>query len=176
MPKAIRQSLNRSGLDYINLYLLHDAISGKERRIQAYKCLLDARDRGQIRSVGVSNWNMRHLEELEQEGLELPVVNQIELHPFCQQVSSPCFLVALLFADFNFQTEIVAYCRAKGIAIQAYCPLIRGERFQDPIIADITSKLGRTAAQVLLRWSLQHDFVPVPKSSSSTRIGERDTQ
>lgn len=88
-PKAIRQSLNRSGLDYIDLYLLHDAISGKERRLQAYRCLLEARDRGQIRSVGVSNWNVRHLQELEEAGLELPVVNQIELHPFCQQVSVP---------------------------------------------------------------------------------------
>ena len=86
-PKAIRQSLNRSGLDHIDLYLLHDAISGRDRRLQAYRCLLEARDRGQIRSVGVSNWNVQHLQELEEEGLEMPAVNQIELHPFCQQVS-----------------------------------------------------------------------------------------
>lgn len=86
-PKAIRQSLTRSGLDYIDLYLLHDAISGRERRLQAYQCLLDARERGQIKTVGVSNWGVKHLEELEERELELPAVNQIELHPWCQQVS-----------------------------------------------------------------------------------------
>lgn len=85
-PKAIRQSLNRSGLEYIDQYLLHDAISGKERRLQAYKCLLEAKSLGQIGSVGVSNWSVKHLQELEEAGLEMPAVNQIELHPFCQQV------------------------------------------------------------------------------------------
>jgi diketogulonate reductase-like aldo/keto reductase len=83
-PKAIRQSLHRSGLEYIDLYLLHDAISGRERRLQAYRCLLDARDRGHIRNVGVSNWGVKHLTELQVEGLEMPKVNQIEVHPWCQ--------------------------------------------------------------------------------------------
>lgn len=85
-PKAIRQSLNRSQLEYIDLYLLHDAISGRQRRVQAYRCLLDAMQRGQIRHAGVSNWNVHHLKELEEEGLPSPSVNQIELHPWCQQV------------------------------------------------------------------------------------------
>lgn len=86
-PKAIRQSLTRSNLDCIDLYLLHDAISGKERRLQAYKCLLEAKERGHIRQVGVSNWGIHHLTQLEeQEGMEIPAVNQIELHPWCQQV------------------------------------------------------------------------------------------
>lgn len=75
-------------MDYIDLYLLHDAISGHERRLQAYKCLWDAKYiHGQIKHVGVSNWGVKHLKVLEEEMLEMPSVNQIELHPWCQQVS-----------------------------------------------------------------------------------------
>lgn len=85
-PKSIRQSLTRTNLEYIDLYLLHDAISGKERRLQAYKCLIEGKERGQIRQIGVSNWGVHHLMELEEKGLEMPAVNQIELHPWCQQV------------------------------------------------------------------------------------------
>lgn len=99
-PKAIRQSLNRTGLEYLDCYLLHDAISGKERRIQAYKCLLEAQDKGQIRSVGVSNWNVTHMKQLLEENLPLPVVNQIEVHPWCQQVSDT-FLLQLQFPLFS---------------------------------------------------------------------------
>ncbi|KAK9899647.1 Aldo/keto reductase [Cystobasidium minutum MCA 4210] len=153
-PKAIRQSLNRSNLAYIDLYLLHDAISGHERRLQAYKCLLDARANNQIRQVGVSNWNVKHLMELTEAGLELPAANQIELHPWCQQ------------------RDIVEYCRKNGIRIQAYCPLVRGERMLDPTLEAIAGQVRRTPAQVLLRWSIQHDFVPVVKSDNSGRIYE----
>ena len=91
-PKAIRQSLARSRLEYIDLYLLHDAISGRERRLQAYRCLLEARERGQIRQIGVSNWGVHHLIELQNEALEMPAVNQIELHPWCQQVRDALLL------------------------------------------------------------------------------------
>lgn len=88
VAKAVRQTLSRAGegIAYIDLYLLHDAISGPERRTQAYIDLLAARKLGQVRSVGVSNWSVQHLEGLREAGLEAPAVNQIELHPWCQQV------------------------------------------------------------------------------------------
>lgn len=90
-PKVIRQSLSRSQLAYIDLYLLHDAVSGPVRRLEAWSCLLDAKKKGLVRMVGVSNWNVKHLEELKEKGWEMPRVNQIELHPWCQQVSRHVF-------------------------------------------------------------------------------------
>lgn len=185
-PKAIRQSLTRLGLDYIDLYLLHDAISGRERRLVAWKCLVDYRDRGLVRSIGVSNWGVRHLEELVDEGLDLPVVNQIELHPWCQQVgrdgehqgsarrqtlTSPL----ILFYRPPPQREIVEYCQSNGIVIQAYCPLVRGERLGDPTLHTVSQHVGKSPAQVLLRWSMQRGFCPVVKSDTTSRIGKSST-
>jgi len=142
------------GLDYIDLYLLHDAISGRQRRLEAWSCLIDAKQKGIVKSIGVSNWNVKHFEELIQEGYEVPAVNQIELHPFCQQ------------------RDIVAYCQSKGIAVQAYSPLVRGERWEDETLIGVAERSGRTKAQVLLRWSLQKGYCPVVKSDTPARIGE----
>ncbi|KAL4081116.1 NADP-dependent oxidoreductase domain-containing protein [Scleroderma citrinum] len=144
-------SLARFGFEYVDLFLVHDPLSGTERRLATYRALLDAQAAGKIRSVGVSNYGVRHLNEIKNAGLPMPVVNQIELHPFCQH------------------RPIVEYCRAHSIVVQAYCPLIRG-RMDHPVIQQVANKHNRDLAQILIRWSLQKGFVPLPKSVTPTRI------
>ncbi|KAH9832275.1 Aldo/keto reductase [Rhodofomes roseus] len=148
---GVNASLERLGFDYIDLFLIHDPMSGHERRLQTYKALQDARAVGKIRTVGVSNYGIKHLEEIKDAGYEMPAVNQIELHPFCQQ------------------KPIVEYCRAHSIVVQAYCPILRGN-MDHPEIIKLAQKYQIDPAQVLLRWSLQKGFVPLPKSATPARI------
>jgi len=149
--RGVDESLEKFGLDYIDLFLIHDPMSGTERRLETYKALQDCRKAGKIRTVGVSNYGVKHLEEIKTAGHEMPSVNQIELHPLCQQRS------------------IVSYCMQNSIVIQAYCPIIRG-KMDHPVILEVARKHNRDPAQVLLRWSLQKGFVPLPKSTTPERI------
>jgi len=149
--RGVDESLEKFGLDYIDLFLIHDPMSGTERRLETYKALQDCRKAGKIRTVGVSNYGVKHLEEIKTAGHEMPSVNQIELHPLCQQ------------------RAIVSYCMQNSIVIQAYCPIIRG-KMDHPVILEVAKKHNRDPAQVLLRWSLQKGFVPLPKSTTPERI------
>ncbi|OJA10533.1 hypothetical protein AZE42_01711 [Rhizopogon vesiculosus] len=144
--KGVDESLTKFGFEYIDLFLIHDPYSGTERRLATYKALQDARRAGKIRSVGVSNYGIKHLQEIANAGYDAPA-----LHPLCQQ------------------RPIVDYCREHLIVVQAYCPIIRGN-MDHPIIQMIAQNHGRDAAQVLLRWSLQKGFVPLPKSATPERI------
>ncbi|KAF4575248.1 hypothetical protein EYR36_006606 [Pleurotus pulmonarius] len=148
---SIDGSLKSFGFEYIDLFLIHDPLSGKEARLATWKALLEARDAGKIRTVGVSNFSAKHLEEIRDAGLEMPAVNQIELQPFCQQ------------------KPIVEYCRKNGIVVEAYCPVIRGEMNHE-VIQSVAKKYSRDSGQILIRWSLQHGFVPLPKSATPKRI------
>ncbi|KAI0779753.1 Aldo/keto reductase [Fomes fomentarius] len=149
--RAVDVSLDRLKMEYIDLYLIHDPFKGKELRLQTYRALLDAQRAGKIRSVGVSNFGIRHLEEIRLAGLNTPSVNQIELHPFCQQ------------------RPIIAYCSEHGIEVQAYSPLVRG-KMDHPVFNQVAEKHMRDPAQILLRWSLQHGYTPLPKSANPIRI------
>lgn len=149
--RGVDESLAKFGFDYIDLFLIHDPMSGPERRLETYKALQECREAGKIRAVGVSNYNVKHLEEIKSLGYEMPSVNQIELHPFCQQ------------------KPIVSYCRENSIVVQAYCPIIRG-KMDHPVILEVVKKYNRDPAQILLRWSLQKGFVPLPKSATPDRI------
>ncbi|KAF9529226.1 NADP-dependent oxidoreductase domain-containing protein [Crepidotus variabilis] len=149
--KGVDNSLEQLGTDYIDLFLIHDPLSGKVKRIETYKALLEAKAAGKIRSVGVSNYNVKHIEEIKAAGYEAPAVNQIELHPFCQQ------------------KEIVEYCKTNNIVVEAYCPLVRGE-MDNVVIKEVAAKYNRNPAQVLIRWSLQRGFIPLPKSATPSRI------
>ncbi|EIN12068.1 Aldo/keto reductase [Punctularia strigosozonata HHB-11173 SS5] len=149
--KAVDVSLQSFGFDYIDLYLIHDPMSGTERRLQTYKALQESKKAGKVRTVGVSNYGIKHLQEIQTAGYELPAVNQIELHPFCQQ------------------RPIVDWCNKHSIVVQAYCPIVRG-KFDHPVIQQIAEKLDHDPAQILLRWSLQKGFIPLPKSSTPARI------
>ncbi|KAF8160765.1 NADP-dependent oxidoreductase domain-containing protein [Crassisporium funariophilum] len=149
--KGVDESLSKLQFDYVDLFLIHDPLSGKDRRLATYKALVEAKKAGKIRTVGVSNYNVKHLEEIKTAGLETPSINQIELHPFCQQ------------------KEIVKYCTAYDIVVQAYCPIVRG-KMDDPVIVELAKKHDRDPAQILIRWSLQRGFVPLPKSATPSRI------
>ena len=126
--------------DYIDLYLIHNPSKGSQLRLDTYKALVDAKKAGKLRDIGVSNYNIHHLEEIKSVGLETPAVNQIELHPFCQQ------------------KPIVDYCNAHGILIEAYCSVVRGA-MDHPVIASIAKRHNKDPAQILLRWSLQRGCV-----------------
>ncbi|KAI0360892.1 Aldo/keto reductase [Trametes cingulata] len=147
---SVDDSLKKFGFDYIDLMLIHSPLSDKERRLQTWKALIEAKKQGKVRSIGVSNYGPKHLEEIREAGLETPSVNQVELHPFCQQ------------------KEIVEYCNKHGIVIEAYSPLIRG-KWNDKIV-EVAKKYNKDPAQFLVRWSLQRGFVVLPKSAQPERV------
>ncbi|WVQ94725.1 hypothetical protein IAU59_001805 [Kwoniella sp. CBS 9459] len=136
---------------YIDLMLIHAPFGGEEGRKNNWEALAQAQKEGWIRDIGVSNFGVPHLKSLP---APKPSINQIELHPFCQQ------------------REIVAYCESQGIAVQAYSPLIRAdaERYKNPVLVGIAEKYKKEVAQVLIRWSLQKGYIPLPKSVTPSRI------
>lgn len=154
--RAINKSLDLvKGLGYIDLVLVHSPLSSREKRLGTWKALQEAVDSGLIRSsIGVSNFGIHHLKELlSWEGLKYkPAVNQIELSPWLQR------------------TELVQFCHDNGIALEAYSPLTRGEKLDHPTLTNLSKKYGKSAAQVLIKWSLQKGFIPLPKSVHSARI------
>jgi diketogulonate reductase-like aldo/keto reductase len=150
--RAFDASARRLGLDHVDLFLLHWPVP--ERRLQSWRALERILAEGRCRAIGVSNFMVRHLEELLAKCNSPPAVNQVELHPWCQQ------------------RDVVAFCEARDIAVVAYSPLTKGLRLRDPRLAAVAREVGRTPAQVLLRWSLQKGFVTIPKSARRERILE----
>ncbi|KAK1779058.1 NADP-dependent oxidoreductase domain-containing protein [Copromyces sp. CBS 386.78] len=152
---SIRKSVKECGLGYIDLFLLHSPLGGREARLTSWKAVEDAVLAGEVKMAGVSNYGAKHIEELmATEPKVKPVVNQIECHPF------------------NTQTEIRAACEKYGIVVEAYAPLARGMRMRDPTLGAVAKKHGVTPAQVLVRWSLQKGFVTLPKSVKKERLVE----
>ncbi|KAK0618996.1 NADP-dependent oxidoreductase domain-containing protein [Immersiella caudata] len=153
---SITSSVQASGLGYIDLFLLHSPYGGKKARLITWKAVEDAILAGEIRSGGVSNYGVKHVEELMgwEELKVKPVVNQIEVHPF------------------HTQEEIRGVCEKYGIAVQAYAPLVAGMRMGHSVVVGMSEKYGCTPAQLLVRWSIQHGFVTLPKSSRPDRIAE----
>ncbi|KZT59076.1 Aldo/keto reductase [Calocera cornea HHB12733] len=149
---AVEDSLADFKFDFLDLYLIHDPLSGKQKRIETWRALVEKQKEGKLRTIGVSNYSAKHLEEIKEAGLPMPAVNQLELHPWCQQ------------------KPIVDYCDAHGIVVQAYTPLTRGKYFDDPALVKICETHHKSPAQVLVRWSLQRGFVPLPKSSNPQRV------
>jgi diketogulonate reductase-like aldo/keto reductase len=154
--QGVKTSCEKLGLDYIDLYLLHTPRPGRELRHRSWLGLQDALSQGLVRTIGVSNWAPKHFEQLmKEEGVEVfPAVNQIEFHPWQQQ------------------RAIRAWCREKGVVVVAYSPLTQGKRLGEPVIVEIAERIGRTPAQVVLRWCLQRDVVVIPKSDKAERIEE----
>lgn len=151
--ESIRKSVQTCGLGYIDLFLLHSPYGGKRARLSSWKAVEDAIEAGEIKIGGVSNFGVKHLEELiESKPKILPAINQIEVHPF------------------NTRTSITSFCQKNGIAVEAYAPLARALRMKDPTIVELSKKYSCTPAQLMVRWSLQHGFIPLPKSVSKERI------
>lgn len=153
---GVKDSLERLGLEYIDLYLLHTPRPGAVARHEAWLGLQDCLEAGLVRAIGVSNWAPRHVEELvaHRDVSVVPAVNQIECHPWQQQ------------------REIRAYCAERGIVVVAYSPLAQGGRLGDEVVQRVASRVGRTPAQVVLRWLLQRGLVVIPKSDREVRIVE----
>ncbi|KZF25809.1 Aldo/keto reductase [Xylona heveae TC161] len=151
--KAIKSSLKKSGLGYIDLFLLHSPYGGTQKRLDCWRAVEDAIEDGEVRIGGVSNFGVRHIQELiDSKPKILPAVNQIEIHPF------------------NTRTDIASLCAQHDIVVEAYAPLARATRMKHPTIVSVSKKYGCTPAQLFVRWSLQHDYVPLPKSSTKERI------
>ncbi|ETN44375.1 uncharacterized protein HMPREF1541_10555 [Cyphellophora europaea CBS 101466] len=151
--KSIKKSVEACGLGYIDLFLLHSPYGGKSARLASWKAVEDAIDDGEIKIGGVSNFGVKHLEELiASKPRVLPAVNQIEVHPF------------------NTRTNITSFCQENGILVEAYAPLARALRMKHPTIVSLSKKYNCTPAQLMVRWSLQNGFIPLPKSVSKERI------
>ncbi|CAI6063613.1 unnamed protein product [Clonostachys chloroleuca] len=159
VKRSIAQSVEACGLGYIDLFLLHSPYGGKKARLTSWKALEDAVLEGKVRSAGVSNYGVAHIEELmkaveaSDSGVK-PVINQIEVHPF------------------NTQTGIRDTCKKHGIEIEAYAPLVAGMRMGHPKIASLAKKYECSPAQLLVGWSLEHGMVTLPKTSRSQRLIE----
>lgn len=152
---TIEESVLRTGLDYIDLYLIHWPNPKQEKYLEAWQALIDAQKTGLVRSIGVSNFLPEHIERLEKETGVLPVINQIELHPY-----------------FN-QAEQRAYNASKGIVTQAWSPLGRDNAStKEDIILEIANKYGKSPAQIVLRWDIEQDVLPIPKSTHVGRQAE----
>jgi len=153
VKKSIKKSLKLAGMDYIDLYLIHGPQPNEKMRLECWRAIEDAVAEGTIRAAGVSNFGIRHLEQLHSAGLKVPIaLNQIDLHPFMRR------------------DELVEYCHSKGIVMEAWGPLVRGMRFDHSAIVSLAKKHGKSPAQVLLRWGLQKDYVVIPKSIKKERV------
>jgi len=150
--RAFDQSAKRLGLDDVDLYLLHWPVP--EKRLESWKALERLKSDGRVRSIGVSNFLRRHIDELVANATVRPAINQIELHPFLQQ------------------RDACAACAGHGIVVEAYSPLAKAQRMSHPVVREIARRLLRTPAQILLRWSVQKNFVVLPKSVHAARIAE----
>ena len=149
---AIQESIYRLGVEYLDLYLIHWPNPKQGKYIEAWQAMIDAQKAGLVKSIGVCNFLPEHIETLEKETGVLPVINQIELHPY-----------------FN-QREMVKYNASKGIFTQAWSPLGRASNvINDEKITEIADKHNKTIPQVILKWHIQNGVVPIPKSTSVAR-------
>lgn len=150
--KAFDKSISKLGLDYVDLYLIH--WPGKDTFLDTWRALEKLYRDGRVRAIGVSNFKPHHLQTLMEHSEEKPVINQVELHPYFQQ------------------KELREFCKQHDIVVEAWSPLGRGQVLDDPVLAEIGKKYGKTPAQVTLRWHLQNDIVIIPKSVTPSRIKE----
>lgn len=149
---TIQESLYRAGLDYYDLYLIHWPNPKEDHYVEAWQALIDAQKLGLIRSIGVSNFLPEHLERLNKETGVLPVINQVELHPY-----------------FNQQAQ-QDYDQAHGILTQDWSPLGRAsEMLQNETLKEIAAHYHKNVGQLILRWELQLGTLPIPKSSTPSR-------
>jgi len=151
----LKKCLDYLGFDYVDLFLIHSPHGGQN--IETWKAFVELKEQGLTKSIGVSNFNIQHLEAMRAAGLEIPAVNQFELHPW------------------NQYKETVRYCRENNIAVMGYCPLARGHFFDSnkcTMIDNLSETYKKTRAQILLKWAVQSGFITIPKSENKERIKE----
>lgn len=149
-PKSFEISLEKLQTNYVDLLLLHFPVPIARKK--AWLELEKIKAAGKAKTIGVSNYTIRHLEEMKTYAHEMPAVNQVELHVFLQQ------------------PELVEYCNKHNIVIEAYSPLAHGHGMDNPVLAEIAKKYGKSPAQVMLRWCAQSGFVVLPKSITPERV------
>ncbi|KAJ5182840.1 hypothetical protein N7492_000456 [Penicillium capsulatum] len=138
---------------YVDLFLIHSSSSGSHGRRHLWQALEKLHEEGKARSIGVSNYGVQHIEEMRSYAKVWPPhVNQIELHPWCQQ------------------RTIDAYCKQNGIVVEAYSPIVRNYKANDPTLVEIAKKYNKSTQQVLIRYALQKGWVPLPKTDDADRI------
>ncbi|HMJ97133.1 MAG TPA: aldo/keto reductase [Thermoleophilaceae bacterium] len=154
--QAFERTLTELGFDYVDLFLIHWPLPKLYDGdfVSTWKTLEEFKADGRSRSIGVSNFQVEHLERLAAETDTVPAANQIELHPYFQN------------------REVRAHDEEHGIATEAWSPIAQGEVLDDPVITEIAEKVGRTPAQVVLRWQVQHGNIIFPKSVTPERIKE----
>jgi len=150
--KAFDASLQKLNLDYVDLYLVHWPI--KFTRKFTWKALERLYHEGRVKAIGVANYLIPFLDELSLEATEIPMVNQVEFSPYL------------------YLEDLLKYCQQRKIQLQAYSPLVRGQRMSDPKLLSVAEKYHKTPAQIILRWALQLGVSTIPKSSNLERLKE----
>ncbi|MBY6037762.1 aldo/keto reductase [Fictibacillus nanhaiensis] len=149
---AFDASLERLGLEYVDLYLVHWPVPGKYK--ETWRALEKIYYDGKAKAIGVSNFKQHHLEDLIAEAQIKPMVNQVEYHPRLTQ------------------EELITYCKEQGIQVEAWRPLLKGEIFEEPTLVELAKKHNKSVAQIILRWDIQNGVVTIPKSVTKHRIEE----
>ncbi|WP_025680982.1 aldo/keto reductase [Paenibacillus massiliensis] len=150
--QAYDESLRKLGLEYLDLYLIHWPVEGKFK--EAWRALETLYTTGRVKAIGVSNFQIHHLEELMKDAEIKPMVNQVEYHPRLTQL------------------ELRAYCQKHGIQLEAWSPLMQGQLLEHKELQEVATRHGKTVAQIIIRWDLQNGVVTIPKSIKAHRFAE----
>ncbi|EFM08559.1 Methylglyoxal reductase (NADPH-dependent) [Paenibacillus curdlanolyticus YK9] len=147
---AYETSLSKLGLEYLDLYLIHWPKAGKYK--DAWRALETLYKEGRVKAIGVSNFQIHHLEDVMKDATVKPMINQVEFHPMLSQ------------------EPLRAFCATQNIQLEAWSPLMQGQLLDHPVLSEIAARHGKSIAQVILRWDLQHGVITIPKSIKEQRI------
>lgn len=151
---AYRQSVAKLGLDYLDLYLMHWPGTNEAVMIDTWRGMEDLYKQNQVKNIGVSNFTPEHFEALLAQVSIKPVINQVEFHPYLTQ------------------NKLRKYLEAQNIIMESWSPLMNSQILHDEVINEVANEVGKTPAQVVIRWNIQHDDVVIPKSVTPHRIEE----
>lgn len=149
---AYEASLAKLGLEYLDLYLIHWPVKGKYK--ETWRALEILYKEGRVKAIGVSNFQIHHLEDVMKDAEIKPMVNQVELHPYLSQQA------------------LLSFCQEQGIQLEAWSPLMQGQLLDQPVLKQIAAKYSKSVAQVIIRWDLQRGIITIPKSTKEHRIIE----
>ena len=150
--KAFEESLGRLNVSYLDLYLIHEPITNL--RLDTWKAFEKLLNEGKTHAIGVSNYTIRHLTEQLEHFSIIPAVNQVE------------------FSPFTYHEDLLDFCKSHNIVLEGYSPLTKGDKLNQQSLIDIGKKYGKSPAQILIRWGLQHDVIQIPRSSNKDHIYE----